>query len=377
MDMNSIKKYLNDKRIILTLDAGGSKLEFSAYKGKQTLCTPFVLPASPDNLDSYLGTMAQGFTETLEKLGNEKNDVCAISFGFPGPADYEQGIICDLPNLPAFRGGVALKAFLERKFGFPVFINNDGNLFALGEWIDGFLPWVNAMFEARGKTRRYRNLIGITLGTGLGCGIVIDGKLIIGDNSSGGEIWPVRNRLVPEYDVELSVGKKALRIYYSKKTGIPLDEIPDPITLEMIAKGKKEGDRKAAADAYRDLGVVAGDAIALALTLIDGLVVIGGGLAHAKDLYLSTLVEELHSTIRHPDGREVPRLIMKAYNLEDPVRCEEFFLGKERIIPVPGSDEQLAFDPLFRTGIGLTRLGTGRAVSLGAYVFALMKLDSC
>lgn len=55
----------------------------------------------------------------------------AISFAFPGPADYPNGIIGGwLPNFPSFRDGVALGPFLQEKFGVPVFINNDGDLFA-------------------------------------------------------------------------------------------------------------------------------------------------------------------------------------------------------------------------------------------------------
>jgi glucokinase len=64
----------------------------------------------------------------------------AISFAFPGPSDYPRGIIGDLGNLPCFRGGVALGPMLEDTFEIPVFINNDGDLFAYGEAIGGFLP---------------------------------------------------------------------------------------------------------------------------------------------------------------------------------------------------------------------------------------------
>ena len=64
----------------------------------------------------------------------------AISFAFPGPADYQAGIIGDLPNFPSFRGGVALGPFLEDIFGIPVFINNDGSLFAYGRGVDGSAP---------------------------------------------------------------------------------------------------------------------------------------------------------------------------------------------------------------------------------------------
>lgn len=85
------------------------------------------------------------------------------------------GIIGDLKNLPAFQGGVALGAFLRNKFGIPVFINNDGDLFAYGEALAGALPEVNRSYGMRGKIK-YKNLIGITLGTGFGGGVVREGS---------------------------------------------------------------------------------------------------------------------------------------------------------------------------------------------------------
>lgn len=108
----------------------------------------------------------------------------AISFAFPGPADYEAGIIGDLPNFPAFRGGVALGPYLQDQFGLPVFINNDGNLFAYGEARTGILPEINNRLKEAGSTKRYQNIIGITLGTGFGAGVVTNGQLLLGDNAA-------------------------------------------------------------------------------------------------------------------------------------------------------------------------------------------------
>ena len=68
----------------------------------------------------------------------------AISFAFPGPADYRNGVIGgNLPNFPSFRNGVALGPFLQHHYGIPVFIENDGNLFAYGEALSGALPMIN------------------------------------------------------------------------------------------------------------------------------------------------------------------------------------------------------------------------------------------
>jgi len=138
------------------------------------------LPSNGQDLDLCLQTIQQGFEEVRSQLSEP---AVAISFAFPGPADYPNGIIGDLGNLPAFRGGVALGPMLEEHFRLPVFINNDGDLFTYGEAIAGFLPYVNEKLAKAGSPKRFKNLFGITLGTGFGGGIVRDGHLYIGDNA--------------------------------------------------------------------------------------------------------------------------------------------------------------------------------------------------
>ena len=132
--------YSNDSRIVLTLDAGGTNMVFGAMKGEQYVGEPITLPANANDLDLCLKTMVVGFESVMNSLGGEKP--VAISFAFPGPADYPNGIIGGyLPNFPSFRDGVALGPFLEEKFGVPVFINNDGDLYAFGEALGGVLPY--------------------------------------------------------------------------------------------------------------------------------------------------------------------------------------------------------------------------------------------
>ncbi|MFA6004062.1 MAG: ROK family protein, partial [Elusimicrobiota bacterium] len=155
----------HDPRVVMTLDAGGTNMVFSAMQGDKPAVKPITLPSQADNLEACLGVIVQGFTEVKKQL---QPAPVAISFAFPGPADYPAGIIGDLGNLPAFRGGVALGPMLQDKFKIPVFINNDGDLFVYGEAIAGFLPHVNAQLKKAGSPKQYQNLFGITLGTGFG-----------------------------------------------------------------------------------------------------------------------------------------------------------------------------------------------------------------
>ncbi len=132
-----------DERIVLTLDAGGTNFVFSAIQSSRELVEPVRLPSETQSLELSLKTIDTGFRQVIAALDREPT---AISFAFPGPADYPSGIIDNVSNLPAFSGGVPLGPWLERKFGLPVFINNDGNLFVYGEAIAGLLPAVNRMF---------------------------------------------------------------------------------------------------------------------------------------------------------------------------------------------------------------------------------------
>jgi glucokinase len=140
--------------------------------------------------------------------------------------------------------------------------------------------------------------------------------------------------------------------------------------------GKREGHKQAAITAFHRLAEVAGDSIANAITLVDGLVVIGGGLAGAYPLFLQRLVDEMNTNFTTMVGTSVDRMEIKAFNLEDEREFALFYEGDTREIKVPFSDRRIQYDPMKRIGVGISRLGTSRAVSVGAYAYALNKLDS-
>lgn len=367
MDLHS------ESRIVMTLDAGGTNLRFAAMRGGKPVTETVSLPSNGDDLAKCLANIVDGFTR-VKALCPEAPS--AISFAFPGPADYPSGIIGDLGNLPGFRGGVALGPMLEEKFGIPVFINNDGDLFVYGEAIGGLLPHINGLLEKAGSPKRYKNLFGVTLGTGFGGGIVRNGEIFIGDNSMAGEVWLLRNKLQPAMNAEEGACIRAVRRTYAEQSGIPFDEVPEPKNLFEIANGEKAGNQPAALEAFRRLGESVGDALGSALTLIDGLAVIGGGVSGAWPLFLPAVVEELNGTYTGPDGNKFRRLASAAFNLEDPAQLDIFLKGEKRIIKVPGSERTLAYDPLQRVGVGMSRLGTSEAVAIGAYAFALQKLGA-
>ena len=296
--------YKHDQRTVMTLDAGGTNFVFSAICGNQDIVTPICYPAVSDNLEECLTVLHRGFSQVKEQLEDEP---VAISFAFPGPADYKNGIIGDLPNFPAFRGGVALGPFLKEKFGIPVFINNDGNLFAYGEALAGILPSVNEELEAAGNPKRYRNLLGITLGTGFGAGVVIDNCLLTGDNGCGGDVWIMRNKKYTDLIAEESVSIRAVRRVYGELSGETIENLM-PKDIYDIAEGTRTGNREAALKSFDELGEIAGAAIVSALHIVDGMVVIGGGVSGAAKYILPGMMREMRRSISTFSDRKSTRL---------------------------------------------------------------------
>lgn len=362
-----------DKRIVMTLDAGGTNFRFAAIRGNKLITEIVSMPSCGDQLERCLANIVEGFTRIKRQCPKPPS---AISFAFPGPADYPNGIIGDLGNLPGFRGGVALGPMLEKHFKIPVFINNDGDLFVYGEAIAGFLPYVNDLLKKAGSPKRYKNLFGVTLGTGFGGGIVRNGELFIGDNSSAGEVWLLRNKLDPQMNAEEGASIRAVRRAYAQKAGIPFEKAPEPKVIFDIGRGKAPGSKGAAVEAFCRLGEVVGDAMAQALTLVDGLAVIGGGVSGSAPLFLPALVDELNGNYTGPSGKPFRRLTQVAFNLEDAAQRKQFVKGQTREILVPGTKKKLKYDPMSRIGVGMSRLGTSEAVAIGAYAFALKQLDT-
>jgi len=362
----------DDRRVVLVLDAGGTSFRFNAVQGGRTLLeTPHSRPSFGHDLERSLGQLFDGFAATHAATGHR---AVALSLAFPGPADYERGIIGDLPNLHGYRGGVPLGPMLAARLGLPTFITNDGALFAYGEALGGLLPFVNGALAAGGSARRFRNLLGFTFGTGFGGGLVIDGRLVIGDNSAAGQICTLRHRDERQRIAEEGVSIRAVHRSYAALAGVALDDVPEPRVIAEIAAGTAAGDQPAAREAFRRLGQVAGDAIASALALIDGLVVIGGGISGAAPWFRPALIEELNGTLETSSG-PMNRVPCTVLDLDDPAGLSALRDAEARELLIPGTAQAVTYAPQKLTGVGITRLGTTAAIALGAYAHALEQLD--
>lgn len=217
-------------------------------------------------------------SEKLEAGGNERQileqifrltdplfseNVASIGIGVPGLPDEREQLVYDVVNIPSWKK-VPLQKWMREHYGVPVFVNNDANCFALGEY-------------KFGRGRGYDNMIGLTLGTGLGSGIILNGRLYSGRNGGAGEfgMLPYLDQVYEYY----ASGQFFSHIY--KMDGTEVFE---------LAKAGNE----AALEMYAVFGRHFGNAVIAVLFALDPeLVVIGGSLKNAFPYFEKSMWEQL------------------------------------------------------------------------------------
>jgi glucokinase len=156
------------------IDLGGTQLRLGKVRGG-TLERLHSQPVSSRAAEKVvLEEIYQAIDQFLD------DEVVAIGCGVPSVVDVDSGTVYAVENIPAWRE-TPLGGLLEKRYGLPVLVNNDANVFALGE----------AYF---GKGRGIANLVGMTLGTGLGTGVIIEGRLYCGSSCGAGEIGSIPHR---------------------------------------------------------------------------------------------------------------------------------------------------------------------------------------
>lgn len=116
--------------------------------------------------------------------------------------------------------------------------------------------------------------------------------------------------------------------------------------------------------------------MATAVTLIDGLIVIGGGIAGARKYIMPALLAEMRGKMHTFGGDTLDRVQMKVYDLDDEQQFADFARGQSRELQVYGTDRSVVYDPEKRIGIVTSKIGASNAISIGAYSYALAMIDT-
>jgi glucokinase len=199
----------------------------------------------------------------VDKL--KDSDVAAIGIGVPSVVDVEQGIVYDVQYIPSWKE-VFLKKILEARYEVPVFVNNDANCFVLGELYFG-------------KGIGMLNLIGLTIGTGLGAGVIINHHLFAGPNCGAGEFGMV-DYLDHCFEYYCS-GQYFQNVYH--------------IDGQEVFEKAKAGDLQSRAR-YAEMGTHLGNAIKMILYTYDpSLIIFGGSVRHAYPYFQETMWQRINT----------------------------------------------------------------------------------
>ena len=275
------------KRYAFGVDIGGTTVKMGFFETDGNLLDTWEIPTrTEDNGKNILSDIAQAVEKKLEERNVSKLDVEGIGVGVPGPVGPD-GRVLKCVNLGW--GIFNVEQELNRLTGFKVKAGNDANVAALGE-----------MWQGGGKG--YKNLVMVTLGTGVGGGIIINEHILAGINGAAGEIGHL-----PMKDNETEAcgcGKKGCLEQYASATGIVrmtrnyLQENErtesslrnaGTYTAKDIFDHAKRGD-KAALALVDEVGIMLGKALAsIACVVNPDVFVIGGGMAKAGDILLEAI----------------------------------------------------------------------------------------
>ena len=286
------------KQVVLAADLGGTNLRMAAidregrilYRARRE--TP--RGSNPKEIVSVISDAAR---ECLENIDAE---VLAIAAAVPAIIDFEKGITLKLPNLPAL-DNFSLAAALADELNLPCYLENDANAAAIGE------NWL-------GASKNYRNIIAVTLGTGVGGGIIVDGKMVRGADGTAGEIGHI---CVEPFGVSCGCGSHGCLEQYSSATALvrlarelekefaesEISKKDAPSSLEIFEAGLR-GDALAL-EVFRIQGFYLGIALAGLINVLNPeVIVIGGGASAGWDLFAPEMKKQIDErAYREPSGR--------------------------------------------------------------------------
>ncbi len=192
-----------NQKVIFGVDVGGTAIKFGIFDEEGTLHNDWELPTDKSGKGSHiLEQIALSMESVIGKIGTHPRQIAGIGIGVPGPV-LENGEVVEAANLGWYHRNVQKE--LEELSGLKVRVGNDANLAALGE-----------MWAGSGKG--CRNLVLLTLGTGVGGGIIQNGRLVFGSRGAGGEIGHMC--VEPKETVVCNCGKRGCLEQYASATGI-------------------------------------------------------------------------------------------------------------------------------------------------------------
>jgi glucokinase len=278
------------ERLAIGIDFGGTTVKFGVCAGAEVIASAGPIDTTafysrpPDDLITAIGARVNEL-----KLGFPA--VRAVGVGVPGLVDFDRGHVHDITNVPGWQD-IPLRERLEGETGLPVAVDNDANCMAYAE-------------HHHGAGAGFRHVIAITLGTGVGGGLIIDGKLHRGSQFCAGEAGQISidyqgapdifgmPGIVEKFIGNREIATHAAKLYARGGQGMSADRC----TPKALATAAAAGDA-VANEVWRDFASWLGTALASAIWLLNpDAIIIGGGVADAGPVLFAPLSEKLRSVL--------------------------------------------------------------------------------
>lgn len=268
-------------KYIIGIDLGGTNLKVALFDHRLKVKDMQVLSTRAfKTKEGLIKIIIDSIKDIIRRNKLSTREILGVGLGLPGPVDAKKGIVHFFPNIPGWNE-VPLKKILKNRLSLPIFIDNDVNLMALAEY-------------RAGAAKNSRNAVCLTLGTGIGAGIIIEGRLYRGSSDTAGEIGhiPINEKgpacncggsaCIESYVGNLRIINLASKIFKRK---IGLEELSD-------LAGKRN---RLALKIWRQVGEKLGIALAGVTNLLNpDCIVIGGGVANAGRI----LFDSIRDTIK-------------------------------------------------------------------------------
>lgn len=282
--------------LLAAVDLGGTKiLSAVAAPDGNILATDQRSTEAEQGVEAVLERIVASLQETLRRANSSPSDIARLAIAAPGPIDQARGLITEAPNLPGWIN-VPLRSRLRRLLGVPIYLENDANAAAIGE-------------HRYGAGRGSRHMLYLTVSTGIGGGIIIDGRLYRGTSGAAGELGHIvvdaggpRCRCGSYGCLEVLASGTALA--REGAAAVERGEAPllerlaggAPVTAELVADAARAGEETA-----RRLITTAGRYLGLGLTSLVNIfnpqvLVLGGGAMKIGQPLLDPAVETMQAT---------------------------------------------------------------------------------
>ncbi len=293
-----------DKKFVIAVDLGGTNIKFGLidtgggihYRARRET-------AADRGKEEVIARIFSGIEECQKACDDS---ILGIGIGSPGPLDVHTGVIIQTPNMPGWEN-TPLRGIIEQKFGLPAFLENDANAAARGE------SWIGAGKEVD-------DMLQLTLGTGIGGGVILNNRIWHGFQSGAGELghtiidyngrvcgcgnrgcieaYAAAGGIVARFEERIAAGAESLLVGKCRSPKIE-------ITPKLISEAASEGDRTAI-EIIEETGRMLGAAITSMVNAFNPqMVVLSGGIARTGELLFRHIREEVGKRAMYPLAEEL------------------------------------------------------------------------